>query len=384
MDKIIIRKISSLEFPSNQQKINWLYLQNKDGTEDMISYLQVENLSKRFGEQLLFEHISFGVGKGQKVALIAKNGMGKSTLLRIIAGKDTPESGTVIFRNDIRVGILEQEPTLEAENTVFEEVFRSDAPALALIREYEEAVKREDTEALERLIPEMDAHGAWDYETTVKQILSELKIDLYDRKIRHLSGGQKKRVGLAKVLISNPDFLILDEPTNHLDIDSKEILEKALNDYTGTLLYVSHDRYFINQTATRILDLTNHTLVNYMGSYDYYLEKRDELTAKYAPAQESSKPSPAVSQEKLSWKQKKEEEARKRKRENDLKKTERRIEELEERDGEINQLLSQPEIATDVWQCTQLSQEQETIQDELETLYEQWEDLAEASEQISS
>ena len=135
MDKIIIRKISSLEFPSNQQKINWLYLQNKDGTEDMISYLQVENLSKRFGEQLLFEHISFGVGKGQKVALIAKNGMGKSTLLRIIAGKDTPESGTVIFRNDIRVGILEQEPTLEAENTVFEEVFRSDAPALALIRE---------------------------------------------------------------------------------------------------------------------------------------------------------------------------------------------------------------------------------------------------------
>ncbi len=191
-------------------------------------------------------------------------------------------------------------------------------------------------------------------------------------------------VSLAKLMLSEANFLILDEPTNHLDILSREILEEALNNYTGTLLYVSHDRYFINQTATRILDLTNHTLVNYMGSYDYYLEKRDELTAKYAPAQESSKPSPAVSQEKLSWKQKKEEEARKRKRENDLKKTERRIEELEERDGEINQLLSQPEIATDVQQCTQLSQEQEAIQDELETLYEQWEDLAEASEQISS
>ena len=238
----------------------------------MISYLQVENLSKRFGEQLLFEHISFGVGKGQKVALIARNGMGKSTLLRIIAGKDMPESGTVIFRNDIRVGILEQEPTLEAENTVFEEVFRSDAPALALIREYEEAVEQEDTEALERLIPEMDAHGAWDYETTVKQILSELKIDLYDRKIRHLSGGQKKRVGLAKVLISNPDFLILDEPTNHLDIEMTEWLEEYLGRANMTLLMVTHDRYFLDRVCNQIIEIDAYGLFAYNGNYAYYLE----------------------------------------------------------------------------------------------------------------
>ena len=194
----------------------------------MISYLQVDNLSKRFGEQLLFENISFGIGKGQKVALIAKNGMGKSTLLRIIAGKDTSESGTVIFRNDITVGILDQDPALDPENSIFEEVFHSDSPVLKLIKAYEEAVAHNHTEALEKLIPEMDIHSAWDYDTTIKQILSELKIDTYDKKIGQLSGGQKKRVGLAKVLISNPDFLILDEPTNHLDIEMTEWLEEYL------------------------------------------------------------------------------------------------------------------------------------------------------------
>ena len=192
----------------------------------MISYLQVDNLSKRFGEQLLFENISFGIGKGQKVALIAKNGMGKSTLLRIIAGKDTSESGTVIFRNDITVGILDQDPALDPENSVFEEVFHSDSPVLKLIKDYEEAVAHNHTEALEKLIPEMDIHSAWDYDTTIKQILSELKIDTYDKKIGQLSGGQKKRVGLAKVLISNPDFLILDEQTNHLDIEMTEWIEE--------------------------------------------------------------------------------------------------------------------------------------------------------------
>ncbi|MBD9178301.1 MAG: ABC transporter ATP-binding protein, partial [Odoribacter splanchnicus] len=175
----------------------------------MISYLQVDNLSKRFGEQILFEGISFGIGKGQKVALIAKNGMGKSTLLRIIAGKDSPESGSVIFRNDITVGYLDQDPQLEPENTVFEEVFNSDSPVLSLIKAYEEAVASDDSAALEKLIPEMDIYSAWDYENTIKQILSELKIATYNKKISTLSGGQKKRVGLAKVLISNPDFLIL-------------------------------------------------------------------------------------------------------------------------------------------------------------------------------
>lgn len=250
----------------------------------MISYLQVDNLSKRFGEQLLFEHISFGVGKGQKVALIAKNGMGKSTLLRIIAGKDSAETGTVIFRNDISIGILEQDPLLEPENTVFEEVFNSEAPILTLIKNYENAVEHNDTAALEHLIPEMDAHSAWDYETTIKQILSELKVGFYDRKISQLSGGQKKRVGLAKVLISNPEFLILDEPTNHLDIEMTEWLEEYLSKSNSTLLMVTHDRYFLDRVCNQIIEIDEFGLFSYSGNYAYYLEKREERIANHNAA----------------------------------------------------------------------------------------------------
>lgn len=245
----------------------------------MISYLQVDNLSKRFGEQLLFENISFGIGKSQKVALIAKNGMGKSTLLRIIAGKDSAETGTVIFRNDITVGILEQDPLLCPENSVFEEVFNSDTPILNLIKSYEKAVSGNDTGALEKLIPEMDAHSAWDYDNTVKQILSELKIDTYDKKISNLSGGQKKRVGLAKILISNPDFLILDEPTNHLDIEMTEWLEDYLGKSGSTLLMVTHDRYFLDRVCNQIIEIDDYGLFSYDGNYSYYLEKREERIA---------------------------------------------------------------------------------------------------------
>ena len=250
----------------------------------MISYLQVDNLSKRFGEQLLFEHISFGVGKGQKVALIAKNGMGKSTLLRIIAGKDSAQTGTVIFRNDISIGILEQDPLLEPENTVFEEVFNSEAPILTLIKNYENAVEHNDTAALEHLIPDMDAHSAWDYETTIKQILSELKVGFYDRKISQLSGGQKKRVGLAKVLISNPEFLILDEPTNHLDIEMTEWLEEYLGKSNSTLLMVTHDRYFLDRVCNQIIEIDEFGLFSYSGNYAYYLEKREERIANHNAA----------------------------------------------------------------------------------------------------
>ena len=243
----------------------------------MISYLQVENLSKRFGEQLLFENISFGIGKGQKVALIAKNGMGKSTLLRIIAGKDTAETGTVIFRNDITIGILEQDPLLDPENTIFEEVFNSDSPILRLIKAYEAAISKNDTTALEKLIPEMDNHSAWDYDNTIKQILSELKIDTYDKKVHLLSGGQKKRVGLAKVLISNPDFLILDEPTNHLDIEMTEWLEEYLEKSNVTM--VTHDRYFLDRVCNQIIEIDDFGLYSYEGNYSYYLEKRKERIA---------------------------------------------------------------------------------------------------------
>ena len=242
----------------------------------MISFLQVENLSKRFGEQLLFENITFGIGKNQKVALIAKNGMGKSTLLRIIAGKDSADTGTVIFRNDISIGILDQDPELDPENYVFEEVFNSENPTLKLIKTYEQAVKDNDTSALEELIPQMDALAAWDYDTQVKQILSELKVDKYSLRIKELSGGQRKRVGLAKILISNPDFLILDEPTNHLDVEMTEWLEEYLEKTNATLLMVTHDRYFLDRVCDKIIEIDDFGLFAYEGNYSYYLEKRNE------------------------------------------------------------------------------------------------------------
>ena len=194
--------------------------------------------------------------------------------------------------------------------------------------------------------------------------------------ISSLSGGERGRVSLAKLMLSEANFLILDEPTNHLDITSKEILEEALNSYTGTVLYVSHDRYFINQTATRIMDLTNQAIVNYIGDYDYYLEKKEELTEIYAPVQKQEEVSAAPSENKLTWQQQKEEQAMKRKREIDLKKVEARIEELETRDKEIDATLVLPEVCTDVARCTELSKEKEALQKELEELYEKWEELA--------
>jgi len=242
----------------------------------MISFLQVENLSKRFGEQLLFENITFGIGKNQKVALIAKNGMGKSTLLRIIAGKDSADTGSVIFRNDISIGILDQDPELNPENYVFEEVFNSENPILKLIKTYEQAVKDNDASALEELIPQMDALAAWDYDTQVKQILSELKVDKYGQRIKELSGGQRKRIGLAKILISNPDFLILDEPTNHLDVEMTEWLEEYLEKTNATLLMVTHDRYFLDRVCDKIIEIDDSGLFAYEGNYSYYLEKRNE------------------------------------------------------------------------------------------------------------
>jgi len=242
----------------------------------MISYLQVENLSKRFGEQLLFENISFGIGKDDKVAIIAPNGTGKSTMLQIIAGNQKADNGNIIFKNDLTVGYLEQNPKLDNNNTIFEEVFNSDTPILKTIKDYEIAVSKNDLSQMEELIPMMDSLSAWDYDNTIKQILSELKIETYDKKIAHLSGGQKKRVGLAKVLISNPDFLILDEPTNHLDIEMTEWLENYLNKSKKTLLMVTHDRYFLDRVCNKIVELDNNELFTYNGNYSYYLQKRDE------------------------------------------------------------------------------------------------------------
>lgn len=248
-----------------------------------VSYLQVENLSKRFGENLLFENISFGIARGDKTALIAKNGIGKSTLLKIIASQDSAQEGSVIFRNDIKIGFLEQEPDLNPNNTLIEEVFRSDSPMLKTIEKYEIALKNNDEKQLEQLIPEMDSFNAWGFEATAKQILSKLNLNDFNKKISELSGGQKKRVGLAKVLISEPDFFLLDEPTNHLDTEMTEWLENYLTTSKATLLMVTHDRYFLDRVCNRILEIDNNELFSYDGNYSYYLEKREErLAAKTA------------------------------------------------------------------------------------------------------
>ena len=214
--------------------------------------------------------------------------------------------------------------------------------------------------------------------TQIRNVLASFLFtgdDVFKR-ISDLSGGERGRVSLAKLMLSEANFIILDEPTNHLDITSKEILENALNRYTGTILYVSHDRYFINQTATRILELTGNTLVNYIGNYDYYLEKKEELTQIYAP-QTAETTQEKTSEAKLSWQQKKEEQAKLRKKQNDLKKTEERIHELETRDSEIDELLTHEEIFTDVAKCLALGNEKDAVLKELDSLYELWETLAE-------
>ena len=311
--------------------------------------LTVEDLAKSFPQQKLFSNISFQIKRGERVALIGNNGTGKTTMLKILNGLLDADAGSFSLGAKVQIGYYDQEHhVLHAEKTIFEEI--SDTyPTLT--------------------------------ETQIRNMLAAFLFTGDDvfKVISSLSGGERGRVSLAKLMLSEANFLILDEPTNHLDIASKEILEEALNSYTGTVLYVSHDRYFINQTATRILDLTNQSVVNYIGDYDYYLEKKEELTEKYAPtAQEATEEAKeeTSSEGKLTWQQQKEEQARKRKQENELKKVEKRIEELETRDKEIDDTLVLSDVCTNVGRCAELSREKDKIQAELEELYEKWEELA--------
>ena len=311
--------------------------------------LTVEDLAKSFPQQKLFSNISFQIKRGERVALIGNNGTGKTTMLKILNGLLDADAGSFSLGAKVQIGYYDQEHhVLHAEKTIFEEI--SDTyPTLT--------------------------------ETQIRNMLAAFLFTGDDvfKVISSLSGGERGRVSLAKLMLSEANFLILDEPTNHLDIASKEILEEALNSYTGTVLYVSHDRYFINQTATRILDLTNQSVVNYIGDYDYYLEKKEELTEKYAPtAQEATEEAKeeTPSEGKLTWQQQKEEQARKHKQENELKKVEKRIEELETRDKEIDDTLVLPDVCTNVGRCAELSREKDKIQAELEELYEKWEELA--------
>ncbi len=242
----------------------------------MGALLQVENLTKSFGYDLLFGDISFGLDEGDKVGLIAKNGTGKSTLLNLLARVDTPDSGSIIYRNNLRIGYLPQIPTFEGAKTVLDVCLEGEDAASRAVRAYESAMTTGDAEAMTAAIQAMDNSHAWDYEERFKQILTQLKIDNYHQPVGELSGGQVKRVALAKILIAEPQFLILDEPTNHLDIDMIEWLENYLRRSTMTLLMVTHDRYFLDNICTRIMELDQQEIFTYDGNYNYYLEKRAE------------------------------------------------------------------------------------------------------------
>ena len=242
----------------------------------MVSFLQVDGLTKSFGDLMLFEDITFGVAQGQKIGLIAKNGSGKTTLLNIIAGKEDYDSGSVVFRNDLRVGYLEQSPTYPAGLSVLQACFYSQNETVRLLAEYEQALMDNDTDKLNALLERMDGLKAWDYEQRAKQILGELKIHNFDQKAESLSGGQLKRVALANVLITEPELIILDEPTNHLDLEMTEWLEDYLSRSTISILMVTHDRYFLDRVCSEIIEIDRKQLYQYKGNYSYYLEKRQE------------------------------------------------------------------------------------------------------------
>lgn len=242
----------------------------------MISYLQIDGLTKSFGDLVLFEDITFGIAQGQKIGLIAKNGTGKTTLLNIIAGKEDYDNGAVVFRNDLRVGYLEQTPVYPEGLTVLQACFYSPNETVRLIAEYEEAMASGDHSNLENILMRMDNLKAWDYEQRAKQILSQLKITDFDQKVEHLSGGQLKRVALANVLITDPELIILDEPTNHLDLEMTEWLEGYLSRANISILMVTHDRYFLDRVCGEIIEIDNKQIYQYKGNYSYYLEKRQE------------------------------------------------------------------------------------------------------------
>ncbi len=242
----------------------------------MESYLQIESLTKSFGDLVLFENITFSLNKGNKVALVAANGTGKTTLMNIISGKDTADSGEVSFIKDVTIGYLAQEPVLDSEKSVLAQVFSTGGALSSAIQAYEHAVNANDKSSLQNAMDEMDRLNGWAYEQRAKEILSRLKITEFDQKVKQLSGGQKKRVALATVLINNPDLLFLDEPTNHLDLDMIEWLEEFLSGTNITLFMVTHDRYFLDRVCNTIIEMDNKTLYRYDGNYSYYLQKRQQ------------------------------------------------------------------------------------------------------------
>lgn len=341
----MLDKIEVLEKPTEVRADMHLRLEPKYPSGNDV--LHVENLSKSFGSLTLFEHLDLDIKKGEHVAIIGDNGTGKTTILKIINELVAPDTGEIRLGSNVAIGYYDQEHhVLHMDKTLFEEI-SDDYPTLT--------------------------------NTEIRNTLAAFLFTGEDvfKQVKALSGGERGRVSLAKLMLSEANFLILDEPTNHLDIMSKEILEDALNAYTGTVLYVSHDRYFINKTASRILDLNQKVLTNYLGNYEYYLEKRDgqlALINNSAPVQESAS---TLSDTKQNWKAQKEQQAAQRKKENDLKKCEESIEQLEQRNGEIDLLMASPEVCTDVARLQELSKEKEENDSKLNDLYEKWELLSE-------
>ncbi|MFT5648431.1 MAG: ATP-binding cassette subfamily F protein uup, partial [Aureispira sp.] len=255
-----------------------------------MNYLTVDGVSKSFGERILFEDITFYINQGDRVAFIAKNGTGKTSLMDIIMKKEEAGGGTVWLHNKISIGYLSQDPSLDLEATVFEAVYNSENPALKAILAYEKSLLHpDDIEAMQEAMSSMDRLQAWDYEFKIKQILSKLKVDYMDRQVKMLSGGQKKRVALAKVLIDAPEFLILDEPTNHLDLDMIEWLEDYLKQGKQTIFMVTHDRYFLDSVCNQILELDQEQIFKYTGNYGYYLEKKADRESSFSATTDKAK-----------------------------------------------------------------------------------------------
>lgn len=349
----MLEKMTPVEKPVEYEKsMHFELTPEKISGNDVLS---VDNFAKSFGDNLLFQQIHFEIKRGERVAVIGKNGTGKTTLLKILCELETADCGTAKIGTNVEIGYYDQEHNvLHDEKTIFDEI-HDDYPDLT--------------------------------NTKIRNVLAAFLFtgeDVY-KKIALLSGGEKGRVSLAKLMLSKANFLLLDEPTNHLDIDSKEILENALNHYTGTVLYVSHDRYFINKTATRIMELTEQKLLSYSGNYSYYLEKKETVEKLYL-SQTGLSDAPASktdSDSKLDWKEQKEREARRRKIENNYNNAEAKIQSLEQRISDIDEETALPEYASDVAKLTELTRERENLEQELEQAMEDWETFAEELEHFN-
>ena len=347
----MLEKMTPVEKPVEAQKTMHFELTPEKTSGNDVLY--VDDFSKSFGEKHLFEHISFDIHRGERAAIIGKNGTGKTTLLKILCELEAADSGIAKLGTNVEIGYYDQEHNvLHDDKTIFDEI-HDDYPDLN--------------------------------NTRIRNVLAAFLFtgdDVY-KKISLLSGGEKGRVSLAKLMLSKANFLLLDEPTNHLDIESKEILEEALNQYTGTVLYVSHDRYFINKTATRIMELTEHKLLSYQGNYSYYLEKKETMEKIYLDAVDPSSPEQKTESEaKINWKEQKEREAYRRKIENNYKNAENKIQDLEEQIEKVDEETALPEYASDVAKLTELTRKKDALEAELNTALTEWETYAEELEAL--